>query len=435
MNKNKEKIGYKTKSVKQSFTGRMLTKYAGLSPIKQYIDKLEIGKGIDEIFPTERSNATKFSNVQIMLSVILSSMAGIKRALRISNFTSDSLVKALLNLERNLNKDVIGQRLKRLGQRGSLKLQEYTFKKVKDWISSSNIQSVTIDCDSTVETVYGNQQGAAKGYNTVKKGAKSYHPLLAFISELKIVINNRFRTGSAYTSNGILSFVRQTREILPKEIKEVFFRADSGFFNGKLLELLEEFHWDYLIKVKLKGLKKLLETQQWKRIDSEYSICEFDYQAKDWKKKRRLKAIRRIIGYTDGEYFGEKQKVPVYEYACYSSNLSLNAKVLHEKYKERSTSENWIEQVKNHLLAGRTLTNDFHANDILWQLGVFAYNISVMMRYKIKKYWREEHNTFREWFIELPAKILTGSRQVKMKIYERYYFRDDWEKLAKLISN
>jgi hypothetical protein len=29
-------------------------------------------------------------------------------------------------------------------------------------------------------------------------------------------------------------------------------------------------------------------------------------------------------------------------------------------------------------MAGATLTDDFWANDILWQLSVFAYNISVM---------------------------------------------------------
>ncbi|MBZ0199319.1 MAG: hypothetical protein K8H86_05595, partial [Ignavibacteriaceae bacterium] len=63
------------------------------------------------------------------------------------------------------------------------------------------------------QTVYGKQQDADKGYNPVKKGAKSYHPLLAFASELKIVVHNRFRTGSAYTSNGILSFVKQIVEI------------------------------------------------------------------------------------------------------------------------------------------------------------------------------------------------------------------------------
>jgi hypothetical protein len=58
-----------------------------------------------------------------------------------------------------------------------------------------------------------------------------------------------------------------------------------------------------------------------------------------------------------------------------------------------------------------------------------------MMRYKVKKYWTEEHNTFREWFIELPAKILVGGRQIKMNIYEKYYFRDDWENLAKVIRS
>jgi len=39
---------------------------------------------------------------------------------------------------------------------------------------------------------------------------------------------------------------------------------------------------------------------------------------------------------------------------------------LHELYKQRSTSETWIEQVKGHTMAGNTLTDDYWANDILW---------------------------------------------------------------------
>ena len=70
----------------------------------------------------------------------------------------------------------------------------------------------------------------------------------------------------------------------------------------------------------------------------------------------------------------------------------MNAMELHELYKQRSTSEfcdervqsklvlnwrakkqnlhskTWIEQVKGHVMAGSTLTDDFWANDILWQL-------------------------------------------------------------------
>lgn len=433
MNKNKDKIDYKTKKVKHSFTGTKLTKYAGLSPIMGFINKYKIGHQLNEIFPTEKNNSTKFSHVQILLSLILASLSGVNRAVRISNFTADSLVGSLLNLRKNINKDVIGQRLKKIGQSGSIIFQEYSFRKLKEWIRASKLREITIDCDSTVQTVYGNQQGAAKGYNTLKKGVKSYHPLLAFVSQLKLVVNNRYRTGSAYTSNGIVSFIKQTSVILPKNIEKVFFRADSGFFNGKLFDLLEELKWDYLVKVKLKNMTSLLLVQQWNKVCSKVSICEFEYKAKGWTKKRKFKAIRTITGYTEVDYFGEQQRVPKYDYACYCSTLELNTKELHEKYNGRSTSENWIEQVKNQLLAGKTLTNDFHANDLLWQIGVFAYNLSVMMRYKIKKYWREEHNTFRDWFIELPAKILTGGRQIKMKIYEKYYFRDDWEMLEKLL--
>ncbi|MDW7682371.1 MAG: transposase, partial [bacterium] len=68
-----------------------------------------------------------------------------------------------------------------------------------NWLLKSKLQSITLDVDSTVKTVYGHQQGAAKGYNPHKPGAKSYHPLLAFVSELKLVVNSWFRTGSAYT--------------------------------------------------------------------------------------------------------------------------------------------------------------------------------------------------------------------------------------------
>ena len=433
MNKNKEKICYKVKEIKHSFTGTKLTKYGGLSPIMKYINKSKIGKQLNELFPTEKANATKFSYAQVILAIILASLSGVNRALRISNFTADSLVQTILNLSKNLNKDVIGQRLKKLGHQGSVLFQEYSFEKARHWIRESRLTRITIDCDSTVETVYGNQEGASKGYNPDKKGAKGYHPLIAFISELKIVVNNRFRTGSAHTSNGIISFIKQTAEILPREISNVFFRADSGFFDGKLFDLLEKLRWDYLVKVKLKNLNNLFLEQQWKGVSPEVSICEFEYQSKQWGKKRKLKAIRTITSYTEVDYFGERQEVPIYEYACYCSTLELNAKKLHEKYNKRSTSENWIEQVKNQLLAGKTLTNNFYANDLLWQIGVFSYNLSVMMRYRVKKHWKEEHNTFRDWFIELPAKILTGGRQIKMKIYEKYYFRDDWENFERLL--
>ena len=282
----------------------------------------------------------------------------------------------------------------------------------------------------------GNQQGAAKGYNTTKKGAKSYHPLLVFVSEMKLLYHTWFRTGSAYTANGVVDFLKEVKASLPKNIKKVFFRADSGFFSGELFNLLELFGWDYLVKVKLKNLDKLLQAQTWIELigNDDVAVCSFSYQAKGWTNPRVLKAMRTVKEYVRVTYFGQEEIIPVYQYVCYISSYDMSADQLHELYKQRSTSETWIEQVKGHVMAGDTLTDDFWANDILWQLSVFAYNISVMMRQSKSKFKRQEHRTFIDWFISVPAKITNSGRQMKLKLYEHHFYKPDWDELDRLIE-
>lgn len=425
---NNKKSQFKTKNINISFTGTQLTRYAGLSSVMKYLDRIELPQKLEELFPTKIYNSTKFSKVQIMIAIVLASFAGISRLSKIASFTYDSLVMALLGITDGLNKDVIGVRLKQLGQSGAIKLQEFLFSLTDRWLANSELESITLDVDSTVKTVYGNQQGAAKGFNPKKRGAKSYHPLLAFVSEMKLVVNSWFRTGACYTSNGICEFIKQTKAVIASNIKDVFFRADSGFFNGDLFDLLEKYHWTYLVKVKLKNLKQLLEQQNWQILtdDPNIAICEFSYQGNNWKKERTLKAIRTIAEWVEVDFWGLKLTVPKYEYACYCSNLDGDAICLHENYTQRSTSETWIEQVKSQLLAGVTLTNNFHANDMLWQLSILAYNLSVMMRYHVKKIWRQEHATFRDWFINIPAKLVNSGRQITMKIYKNYYYKNRW---------
>jgi len=60
---------------------------------------------------------------------------------------------------------------------------------------------------------------------------------------MKLLYHTWFRTGSAYTANGIVDFLKEVEASLPENIAKVFFRADSGFFSGKLFDLLESFDW------------------------------------------------------------------------------------------------------------------------------------------------------------------------------------------------
>jgi len=97
-------------------------------------------------------NATKFTDAQILLTIILSSFAGVKRLIRMASFSYDALVMALLGLPEGLNKDVISTRLKALGQAGAIYLQEHLFGLVTQWLTQSQLERLTIDADWSTAT-------------------------------------------------------------------------------------------------------------------------------------------------------------------------------------------------------------------------------------------------------------------------------------------
>ena len=295
MKNTKKKSTGKIKTVNHSFKGSKITKYAGLNPIGKFLNRQKIYQRFNKAFPTKFYNATKFSNAQILMAIVLASLSGINRMKRIANFTYDPLVQTLLSLSAAINENAISKALKQLGQTGARKLQNFILLYNARQLKKSGLRSITLDADSTVSIAYGHQEGAEKGYNPIKKGANSYHPLLIFVSELKLLFHTWFRPGSTYTSNGITEFLKEVHAHLPKTVKHVFFRADSGFFSGELFDLLEDYGWTYLVKVKLKGLIPSLKNKPWKPVKGKSNvwICEFSYTTKSWNGKiRKLKAIR-----------------------------------------------------------------------------------------------------------------------------------------------
>ena len=179
-------------------------------------------------------------------------------------------------------------------------------------------------------------------------------------------------------------------------------------------------------------IKQVLLQQQWEEKDAHTSVCEFEYQAHGWSVKRKMYAVRIVKEFVEKEFMGNIERIPIYEYFCYCTNLKGLASIkIHALYGERAESENRIENTKNQLCAGRTITNDFHVNDILWQLSVMAYNISVLMRYDSDyKIWRQEPKTFREWFILVPGKVVTNARKTIVKMSIHYIHAEKWQQLT-----
>src|SRR5207253_7690068 len=65
------------------------------------------------------------------------------------------------------------------------------------------LHTVTLDTDTTVHTLYGNQMGARKSYNPKNKGKKSFQPILTFLAETKEYIAGELRNGDRPTGKQI----------------------------------------------------------------------------------------------------------------------------------------------------------------------------------------------------------------------------------------
>ena len=130
-------------------------------------------------------------------------------------------------------------------------------------------ERLIVDVDSFVGEVYGyKKQGAGYGY-THKRG---YHPILATRAGTGEVLHIRARKGSANTSRGALRFVE---ELIPRLARAgasgpKLLRADSGFWNGKVMARLQQAGWTYSIGVrqhpKIKELIAQIPEADWQPL-------------------------------------------------------------------------------------------------------------------------------------------------------------------------
>jgi hypothetical protein len=287
------------KNVKVEFTAKNLTGNAGLVNFGRFIKKLGLPALLSNHIGIVRGANADYQAKDVVIMLILAVLAGAKHMSHVVIIRADSVIRTLFNWEEFPVDSTFGRIFKLFTHCNCNELSEIeSIVRRKVW-GKKWFGRITFEMDSTVKGVFGSQEGATVGFNPKKKGQKSYHPLLCFIAENRECLHSWFRTGSAYSANGCVEFMKECFEKIPKRVWKVFVRADSAFFNGKLLEFLEKMHSGYTIKVKMKGLVALLEKQNWKKIRNQlgFESNEFEYQCKGWNKPRRFVAVRQVIEY------------------------------------------------------------------------------------------------------------------------------------------
>jgi len=99
---------------------------------------------LNKVFPTIQYNSTKFSKVQLLLSIALAHLSCIHRLSRIEAFTCDPLVRHLLGLKSRIEDSTLKDKLSKLGDEGASLLRDALFSLTGKWLCKSNLSRIVI---------------------------------------------------------------------------------------------------------------------------------------------------------------------------------------------------------------------------------------------------------------------------------------------------
>lgn len=435
---NKRSARVSPKKIQINKGAKGLTAQAGLIPVVKFLQKQNVAQLIQDTLGHQRGASALYDAVDAICLSLVAIVGGARSISGIATVWADSVLSQVAGWKSIPDETTFGRlfrtfsychisKLEVLNHRLRARMWRKALRSGKSKLGAA--PCMIVDVDSTVKTVYGSQQGAAKGFNSHKRGAKSYHPLLAFCFESKEILQGWLRCGNAYTSNGIVEFTKQLLAHLPKRTR-ILFRGDSGFFVGALLDLLDQGGHGYLIKVKLKGLVGLLTKQHWEPVpgQSGWEQCTFFHKCTNWSTTRLFVAVRREKP-ADPSKPATLFEIKEYDYFCYVASDNDDPWHVHKQYGQRATCETWIEEAKNQTALAHIKTDDFWANSVLFQAAILAYNtmrwMALLSGNALLRRW--EPGTTRTFLIRMAGKYTTGGRQQKLSVPKRMLYSTQWD--------
>lgn len=269
------------------------------------------------------------------------------------------------------------------------------------------------DLDSTVLVVYGKQEQARIGYNPIKRGRPSYHPLLCFEGQSRDFWHGELRPGDVHTASGAIDLLRACFAKIPKDVRSIIVRADKGFYDRGLVDWLQARKAGFVIVARLTGpIKRRLAHLRYTEPSRGVEVAEFRYQPTRWSRACRFVVIRR----PQPEELSEQLtlfKLGRYHYQVLVTNLTLQPLNLWRFYNDRAGIELIIRQLKGDYALGHIPGHHFFANETYFHLLLLAYNlVNWFKRLCLPlEFQTATLHTLREQILLMPAQLVrTGNR-------------------------
>ena len=385
--------------------------------MKDFVDKTAILSKLGELdLPTGRSNRS-YAAVKLIEAFMLNIWVGASRFNHCNWLRNDEVLLDIFDFKRMPSQSTYSRFFGKFSQGRNTRVFPQLQKEFFKFIDTG---ALTIDFDSTVITRSGNQQGSARGYNPNRRGRNSHHPLVAFISQTRMVANAWLRPGNTAASSNCESFMDETFEILSDHSIGLI-RGDSGFYSDKILSYLEEKSINYMIAARaypnLKG--RVYGLKEWVRICEGIEVAEFVHQPLKGKARRHL-VVRKLIARRP-ESAGKLlfDDLPEYRYSIYVTNMNLPVDQLWNIYNGRADCENRIKELKNDFGLDCFCLQNFWATEASFRFIMLAYNLMALFRHvALNDHRRSTLKTVRSYCFALGSWIgtRTGKRVLKISL-------------------
>jgi hypothetical protein len=283
-------------------------------------------------------------------------------------------------------------------------------------------EALTVDVDSFVGEVHGyDKQGASFGYT----GKRGYHPILATRAETGEVLHIRARKGSANTARGALRFVEEliARVARAGASGPKLLRADSGFWNKKIMARLEAAGWTYSIGVRqqqhITAAITAIPEQDWRPLE------DYPREGEAQIAQTMLAGQRLIIRRT--RLLGEQAELwPDWRHFAFLTNRTDAIELVEAEHRQHAVVELAIRDLKDQALA-HFPSGKFFANAAWTVIAALAHNV---LRWTtligLPDTTLRAARTLRRRLLTIPGRLARSARRTTLRMPARWPWARDF---------
>jgi len=362
------------------YSDKRVTPFGGMSLMKRFIDQTRIREfmiGLELPFPESNRG---YNPIHIIESFWLSIWTGASRYIHCDWLRYDTVLHEIFGWDKMPSQSTYSRFFGKFSQKRNTEV----FPRIQNWfVNNLGIDNITIDFDSTVLTRSGTQQGSTKGYNPNRKGRNSHHPLMAFISQTRMVANAWLRPGNTADSSSCVEFMQETFEHILKDKAVGLVRADSGFYNEKILSYLESQSLNYIIATRMyPNIKnQVWGLGNWVELTKGIELNEMTFKHNEGYPRRYIVIRKRVEDRPKASGKMLFDDMPGYRFSCYVTNLDLPLDQIWNIYNTRADCENRIKELKHDFGLENFCLQDFWGTEASYRLIMVAYNLMSLFRH------------------------------------------------------